>query len=164
MTKKGPKSHQQSYSDQNRCRACSCQKSCFYWRFLSQQLTIKISLTSLIGEFNPSNLCCQSRRNLRPLAGLEALCVYNVTEPGAQIGPCFEKSWRVTPWNHKSSNDRLHRFNPWGESDQLVKHLIFKRSFTSKSFKNFIFDAKLCFALLASLHSAISGKIQVENF
>ena len=112
MTKKGPKSHQQSYSDQNRCRACSCQKSCFYWRFLSQQLTIKISLTSLIGEFNASNLCCQSRRNLRPLAGLEALCVYNVTEPGAQIGPCFEKSWRVTPWNHKSLNDRLHGFNP----------------------------------------------------
>ena len=141
MTKKGLKSHQQSYSDQNRCRACSCQKSCFYWRFLSQQLTIKMSLTSFIGEFNASNLCCQSRRNLRPLAGLEALCVYNVTEPGAQRGPCFEKSWRVTPWNHKSSNDRLHGFNPCGESDQLVFQLYFvikswaKRSFASKKNK-----------------------------
>jgi len=38
-----------------------------------------------------------------------------------------------------------------------------KRSFASKKIKNLKFDAKLRFALLASLRSAIFNEIQVNN-
>jgi len=66
-------------------------------------------------------------------------------------------------------------FNPCGESDQLIVHLNFAKNGWAKRSKkreaklrvnNQIlkyFDAKLRFALLASLRSAIFSEIQMDN-
>ena len=66
-------------------------------------------------------------------------------------------------------------FNPCGESDQLIVHLNFAKNCWAKRSKKReaklrvknenlkYFDAKLRFALFASLRSAIFSEIQVDN-
>ena len=54
--------------------------------------------------------------------------------------------------------------NPWGLSDQLIGRFIFDKMGERKKIKiQVFFDAKLRFALLASLRSAIFSKNESTN-
>jgi len=79
----------------------------------------------------------------------------------------------VSPADVSSQNDCLW-VNPFGESYQLIVHFNFvKNGFSSSEAKQkarseeklkiSIFEAKLRFALFASLRSAVFSEIKVDN-